>query len=66
MKMPLELLPAYGGSYSPAEYIRLVQSDEQNIRSLRIQPPQLGRPGFGVLLVEYRTPGLRAREDDHE
>jgi hypothetical protein len=36
MKMPLELLPAYGGSCSPAEYVRLVESDEQNIRSARI------------------------------
>jgi len=60
MKMPPELLPAYRGSYSPAEYIRLVQSDERNIRSVRIEPPQLGRPGFGSLLVEYRTPILPA------
>jgi hypothetical protein len=57
MKMPLELTPTYGGSYSPAEYIRLVRSkDNRNIRSVRIQPPQLGQPGFGSLQVEFRTP----------
>jgi len=56
MKMPLDLLPAYGASYSPEEYIRLIRSGERNIRSVRIQPPQLGKPGFGSLRVEYRTP----------
>src|SRR5215213_8914758 len=52
MKMPIELLPAYGGSYSPAEYVRLIRSDPHNVRSVRIQPPRLGQPGFGSLLVE--------------
>jgi len=60
MKMPFELVPAYGGSYSPEEYIRLIRSGERNIRSVRIQPPQLGKPGFGSLRVEYRTPVYRA------
>ena len=64
MKMPLELLPIYGGSYSPAEYIRLVESDEQNIRSVRFQPPRLGEPGFGSPLAEYRTPVFRAPADE--
>jgi hypothetical protein len=54
--MPIELLPTYCGSYSPAEYVRLVRSDPGNIRSVHIQPPRLGQPGFGSLLVEYRTP----------
>jgi len=64
MKMPLELLPTYGGSYSPAEYIRLVRSGDRNIRSVRIQPPRLGQPGFGSLAVEYRTPVFRAPADE--
>ncbi|HVG44903.1 MAG TPA: hypothetical protein VM890_09235 [Longimicrobium sp.] len=62
--MPLELLPAYGGSCSPAEYIRLVRSNERNVRSVRIQPPRLGELGFGSLPVEYRTPVSRAPADE--
>jgi hypothetical protein len=64
MKMPLEFLPAYGGSYSPAEYVRLVRSGASNVRSVRIQPPRLGEPGFGSLLVEYRTPVFRVPSDE--
>ena len=60
MKMPLELLPTHGVSCSPAEYIRLVRS----VRSVRIQPPRLGEPGFGSLLAEYRTPVFRAPADE--
>ena len=64
MKMPFELLPTYSGTYSPAEYIRLVRSNPRNIRSVRIQPPRLGEPGFGSLLVEHRTPVFRAPADE--
>jgi hypothetical protein len=56
MKMPVEFLPTYGVSYSPAEYVRLIRSNPRNVRSVRIIPPQLGKPGFGSLMVEYRTP----------
>ena len=64
MKMPIELLPTCGVSYSPAEYIRLVRSDRRNIHSVRIQPPRLGEPGFGSLLVEHRTPVFRVPADE--
>lgn len=64
MRMPIELVPTYCGSYSPAEYVRLFRSDSRNVRSVRIQPPRLGQPGFGSLLVEYRTPVFRAPADE--
>jgi len=64
MKMPLELLPTHGVSCSPAEYIRLARSNDRNVRSVRIQPPRLGEPGFGSLLAEYRTPVFRAPADE--
>jgi hypothetical protein len=59
MKMPLDLLPSYGDSFSPAEYVRRIHRDDRNVRSVRIQPPRLGEPGFGALLVEYRSPVFR-------
>ena len=59
MKTPLDLLPSYGDAFSPAEYVRRVQRDDRNVRSVRIQPPRLGEPGFGSLLVQYRSPVFR-------
>jgi hypothetical protein len=64
MKMPVELLPTCGVSYSPAEYVRLIRSNPRNVRSVRIVPPQLGQPGFGSLMVEYRSPVFRAPADE--
>lgn len=68
MKMPLELAPMYGGSYTPTEYIRLVRSRDRNIRSLRILPPQFGPSGVGSLREEFRVPvfQLPASSDDPE
>jgi hypothetical protein len=68
MKMPIEFAPVYGGSYSPAEYIRLVRSRDRNIRSLRILPPQFGPSSVGSLREEFRIPvfQLPASSDDPE
>jgi hypothetical protein len=59
MKMPLDLLPSYGDSFSPAEFVRRIRPDDRNVRAVRIQPPRLGEAGFGSLRVEYRSPVFR-------
>lgn len=41
-----------------AKFIKLVKEHRADLRSVAIDLPQLGTPGFGSVVVEYRTWGL--------
>jgi hypothetical protein len=52
----LEMAPVTTERLTPGEFVKL---DPTMVRSARIEPPVLGRPGFGTFLVTYRTPLYR-------
>lgn len=41
---------------SPENYLKLLQSDENNIESVEIVPPKLGEHNFGKIKVNYKIP----------
>lgn len=41
---------------SPERFLRLTSQERENIARTRIVPPELGKPGFGGLEVEYLIP----------
>jgi hypothetical protein len=52
----LEMAPVTTERLTPGEFVKL---DPTVVRSARIEPPVLGRPGFGRVVVTYRTPIYR-------
>ncbi|WP_409992950.1 hypothetical protein [Plasticicumulans sp.] len=41
---------------SPEQYVQLSECERSAIKRVRVSPPQLGRPGFGRLVIEYDVP----------
>lgn len=41
---------------SPQEFLRLKDSERENIKSAQIVPPKLGQHGFGKIKVTRKTP----------
>lgn len=41
---------------TPEDFLRLSPEDRENILRARIVPPDLDRPDFGLLEVEYKIP----------
>lgn len=41
---------------TPARYLRMTKEERDNVESVRILPPQIGRRGFGRLMVLFRDP----------
>lgn len=40
----------------PLEFLRILESDRENIKSSTFIPPELGDSHFGYFDIEYRTP----------
>lgn len=40
------------------EYLKLVETDANNIKKSKFIPPTIGRKGFGFFEVEYKHPVL--------
>ncbi|WP_331074277.1 hypothetical protein [Longimicrobium sp.] len=57
----LEMVPVTSEEVSPEEYLRIHEKDRGLIQSVGIRGPSLGRPGFGQIVVEYKTPIYRYR-----
>lgn len=41
---------------SPEDFVKIMESDRENIKKLAIVPPQLGVSGFGCIEVTYNIP----------
>ncbi len=52
----IQLDPIYAEALTPDEYIKVYQTSENEIKSARVIPPQLGSPGFGKILVRWKRP----------
>jgi hypothetical protein len=52
----IPMLPTTVEEVSPDEYMRM---DRSAVSSVSIRPPTLGSPGFGRIVVEYKTPIYR-------
>ena len=55
---PKFLTPLTEKQVSPRAYPKLAREQRTNIKSVDIVPPRLGSPGFGGLLVRFKTPVL--------
>ena len=53
------LIPETEAVLTPQEYVKLVKEHRQNIESVGITPPTLGRRGFGRISVKWKHPLLR-------
>ncbi len=48
---------------TPAEFIELIRTNRDVIRSSKIIPPKLGEKGFGKIRVTRKTPVYMTGED---
>ena len=57
----IELDPVYAELLTPEEFIEVYQTRQNEIRRVRLIPARLGEPGFGKILVRWKTPIYSAR-----
>ena len=48
--------PVYTELLTPEEFAEAYQTRQDEIRRVRILPARLGEPGFGRILVRWKTP----------
>jgi hypothetical protein len=46
---------------SPKEFLNLTEAERENIRSVRIIPPRVGKRSMGKIAILLRTPVYEAR-----
>ncbi len=59
----IPLYPVQVKELSPAEYLRTLREDEDNIASAHIKPPTLGSSNFGKVVVRFKRPRFIALEN---
>lgn len=52
------LIPEKESTVTPSEYIRLSAKQQDSIESVHIEPPTLGKRGFGRLIIKWKYPRL--------
>ena len=58
----LEAMPRTNEFISLEEFLALTDADRSEFETIRIVPPQLGRKGFGKMLVVRKHPIYEVRE----
>lgn len=51
---------------SPGKFIHLYTSNPKSIRSAKIEPPKLGHPGFGSIIVTLNHPVYRRKNTSNK
>jgi hypothetical protein len=52
----IDLEPSETQEVSPTEFLRLYEDERDDIASVKIVPPVLGRRGFGRIVVTHKAP----------
>ena len=52
----IELDPVYVELLTPEQFAEAYQTRQNDIRRVRVLPARLGEPGFGRILVKWKTP----------
>lgn len=58
----LDMEPITQETITPKEYVRMTEKARQNIDSVRVIPPVLGKNSFGKLVVQYENPVSSSRK----
>lgn len=59
MRVHVPMYAVYFEELSPEAYLALQRECPERIRRVTIRPPELGKRGYGALLVEYTSPVYR-------
>jgi hypothetical protein len=52
----IEMMPTLQETISLQDFVRLTEEEKTRIESVQIQPPLVGRKGFGRVIVTYKSP----------
>lgn len=52
----IEMMPTVQETISLREFVRLTEEEKNRIESVQIQPPLIGKKGFGRVIVTYKSP----------